>query len=89
MLRAALDLTGTAWMAARRAPGSGPSLRRIALAAFFALVLMAIAGSLTQLRPKIAVAIFLLIFALAVFWLWLLTPEDRRIIQKRLPTRFK
>lgn len=89
VLRAALDLTGTAWMAARRAPGSGPSLRRIALAAFFALVLMAIAGSLTQLGPKIAVAIFLLIFALAVFWLWLLTPEDRRIIQKRLPTRFK
>lgn len=85
VLRAALDLTGTAWMAARRAPGSGPSLRRIALAALISLGLLAGVAVVHGLLWKIGVCVLVLAASTTVCWRWLFTPGDRRIILKRLP----
>lgn len=87
VLRATFDLAGTAWMASRRAPGSGASLRRVSIAAALTLLMLAAATIPTHLLLKCAIsALFLSIFAL-FSWKWLITPEDRRIILKRLPNR--
>ncbi len=85
VLRASFDLAGTAWMAARRAPGSGASLRRVSAAALLTLILLGAATIPSHLAIKSFVsASFLAGFALFA-WNWLFTDEDRRIIRKRLP----
>ena len=85
MLRAAIDLAGTAWMAARRAPGSGASLLRVGKATAVALALLAAMTLPDGLWTRIVICIVVLAGYLLACWHWLLTDEDRRIVRKRIP----
>ncbi len=89
VVRAAFDLAGMSLMAARQAPGSGASLRKIGLAAGLALLLLALLAQPAHLGLRIGTLALALAAFTALCWTWLLTPEDRRIIRKRLPPAFR
>jgi O-antigen/teichoic acid export membrane protein len=84
VLRAAIDLAGTAWMAARRAPGSGASLRKVGAAAGFALGCFAFMSILNGWALKTGVCILLTAGFGVGTWTALFSPEDRLILLKRL-----
>lgn len=84
VLRAALDFAATAWMASRRAPGSGASMRRIGLASAIALVLLALSAVPTGWPTKLTAILLIGALFAAGAWNWLFTPSDRRIVLKRL-----
>ncbi|HMP74969.1 MAG TPA: flippase [Kiritimatiellia bacterium] len=85
VLRAAIDIAGTAWMAARRAPGSGASLLRVGKATAVALALLAAIAWQDGLLTRIAASAVVLAGYLLGCWRWLFSDEDRRIVRKRIP----
>lgn len=87
VLRAALDLTGTAWMAARRAPGSGASLLRVGIAAGTALLLLAGVAFIPGFWLRCGVALGFLVVFILLCWACLFSDDDRRMILKRIPRR--
>lgn len=84
LLRAAFDAICLFAIAARQAPGSGASLRRVAPAAAIALVLLGLGAlphgwTIKVLCSGGAIAIFA-----AICWVWLFVESDRSAVRKRI-----